>query len=162
MKAFKKNSHCSYCGHPFRENQPWPRRCTGCQNISFLNPLPVAVILVPVDEGLLAIRRGIEPNTGKLALPGGFIDLGESWQEAAMRELQEETGVIIRPDQVAVFDVLSAPDGTVLIFGITAPLASADLPPFEPTDETTERVILKAPTDLAFPLHTQVVNKFFT
>jgi len=38
--------------------------------------------LIPVHDGLLFVRRGIEPRKGKLALPGGFINLGETWQEA--------------------------------------------------------------------------------
>ncbi len=61
--------------------------------MSFLNPLPVAVMLVPAAGGLVVIRRGIEPAKGLLALPGGYINLGESWQQAAARELFEETGI---------------------------------------------------------------------
>ena len=80
----QKNSHCSYCGARFAEDGPWPRRCAACANVSYLNPLPVAVLLQPVDDGLLVIRRAIAP-VGRLALPGGFIDVGESWQAAAAR-----------------------------------------------------------------------------
>jgi ADP-ribose pyrophosphatase YjhB (NUDIX family) len=156
----KKNSHCSYCGHPFAKDQPWPRTCSACSNTSFLNPLPVSVLLVPVDDGLLVIRRSIPP-VGKLALPGGYIGLGESWQEAGAREVFEETRVEVDPAGVSEFRVLSAPDGTVLIFGLASARSSSDLPPFEPTNETSERVILREPEDLAFPLHTQVVREYF-
>jgi 8-oxo-dGTP pyrophosphatase MutT (NUDIX family) len=157
----KKNSHCSYCGHPFVEDQPWPRQCLSCRQTSFLNPLPVSVVLLPVDEGLLVIRRGIEPHQGKLALPGGYINLGESWQEAGARELAEETGITIVPAQIREFRIRSAPDGTLLLFGLAPPLSAADLPPFVPTPETTEQLILTAPVELAFPLHTEVVKIFF-
>ena len=58
----ERNSHCSYCGHPFSPHQPWPRTCANCGEISFQNPAPVAVVLVPIDGGLLAVRRGIEPG----------------------------------------------------------------------------------------------------
>ena len=114
----KKNSHCSYCGQPFREDQPWPRTCACCGNTSFLNSIPVAVALIPVDDGLLFVRRGIEPRKGKLTLPGSFINLGESWQEAGARQVLEETGVAIAPDEIREFHVRSAPDGTLLIFGV--------------------------------------------
>lgn len=158
----EKNSHCSYCGARFGPAAPWPRRCAACGNTSYLNPLPVAVVLQPVDDGLLAIRRAIPP-VGRLALPGGFIDAGESWQHAAARELREETGVVIGPSTLREARVLSAPDGTLLVFGLAPPLDSAALPPFTPTAETSERVVLRGATDeMAFPLHAHVVQEYFS
>jgi len=125
------------------------------------NPLPVAVLLLPVDDGVLAIRRAVPPRAGELALPGGFIELGETWQQAAARELYEEAGVRIDPAAVEDERVLSAPDGTLLVFGRGPLLTASSLPPFSPTDETSERVLLRAPTQLAFPLHTLVLDDFF-
>lgn len=159
--GWQKNSHCSYCGYPFETAQPWPRQCAHCQQISYLNPLPVAVLLLPVDDGILAVRREVGPGQGQLALPGGFIDLGESWQQACARELVEEAGIHIAADQVTLFEVHSAPDGTVLIFGLAPKLGSQSLPEFSPTNETSERVILLQPTPLAFALHTQVLEAYF-
>jgi ADP-ribose pyrophosphatase YjhB (NUDIX family) len=156
-----KNSYCSYCGHAFPDHAPWPRLCTHCGNMSFLNPLPVAVVLVPVDEGLIVIRRGIEPRKGMLALPGGYINLGESWQQAAAREVYEETGISLLSDSIREFGVRSAEDGTLLIFGLASASASSELPPFAPTDETTERAILTEPQELAFALHLEMVRRFF-
>ncbi|MBC8076948.1 MAG: NUDIX hydrolase, partial [Chloroflexales bacterium] len=66
----QKNAHCSYCGAPFAAAAPWPRRCAACGNTSYLNPLPVAVVLVPVGGGVLLVRRAIPPQQGTLALPG--------------------------------------------------------------------------------------------
>jgi ADP-ribose pyrophosphatase YjhB (NUDIX family) len=129
--------------------------------MSFLNPLPVAVVLVPVDAGLIVIRRGIEPRKGMLALPGGYINLGESWQQAAVREVYEETGIVVKTDEILEFGVRSAEDGTLLIFGLASPRASSDLLPFAPTDETTERAILTEPQELAFALHLEMVRRFF-
>src|ERR1700687_165917 len=77
-----RNTHCSFCGHAFQPDAPWPRACAECGQVSYLKPLPVAVTLVPVDDGLLVVRRGIEPGRGRLALPGGYINLGETWQQA--------------------------------------------------------------------------------
>ena len=158
---FKRNSHCSFCGHPFAADQPWPRRCAACEQTTYLNPLPVAVVLVPIDGGLLLVRRSIPPKQGMLALPGGYINLGESWQAAGAREVREETGVLIDPDEIEDFRVLSAPDGTVLIFGIAKSRATADLPAFATTDEASECVVLRAPQELAFDLHQRVMEEFF-
>lgn len=160
----EKDSHCSYCGHKFDQNQSFPRTCNHCGNVTFRNPIPVVVVLVPVDSGLLLIRRGIEPQRGLLALPGGYIDLSESWQEAAVREVFEETGVSLQPQEVREFRVCSAPDGTLLIFGTAPHQNAADLPPFVANEETTERVILSqcSPRQLAFPLHAEVIHAFFS
>ncbi|MBI4853685.1 MAG: NUDIX domain-containing protein [Acidobacteria bacterium] len=159
---YKRNSHCSFCGSAFNPNDAWPRKCSNCQNTTFLNPTPVAVILLPVDDGLYTIRRNIEPKKGQLALPGGYINLGESWQTAAARELYEESGVKIEASEVTLFNVLSAPDGTVLIFGLAKARSSKEISEFIESEESTEALIIKEFQDLAFPLHTQVVKDFFS
>ncbi|MCD0449824.1 NUDIX domain-containing protein [Actinocorallia sp. API 0066] len=156
-----RNSHCSFCGSRFGEGAAWPRTCGACGNTSYLNPVPVAVLLVPVDGGLLTVRRAVPPRVGVLALPGGFIDHGESWQEAASRELLEEAGVTVDPATIGLFAAHSAPDGTLLVFGAAPDLASSDLPPFTPTAEASERVVITGPRDLAFPLHTRAAQQFF-
>ncbi|GII90533.1 NUDIX domain-containing protein [Sinosporangium siamense] len=156
-----KNSHCSYCGTAYAAGSAWPRTCGGCGQTGYLNPLPVAVMVLPVDDGLLVVRRDVEPRRGELALPGGFIDMGESWQQAAARELREETGVAVDPAAVRLLDVHSAPDGTVLVFARGPRLAAPDLPPVAATAETSEWLVITGPRELAFPLHTRVVADYF-
>ncbi len=46
--------------------------------MTYRNLTPVAVVLLLVDDGVLAIRRGIEPARGQFVMPGGFMDFGES------------------------------------------------------------------------------------
>lgn len=156
-----KNSHCTYCGQGFESDQSWPRHCSSCQQISYLNPLPVAVLLLPVDDGILTIRREVGPGRGKLALPGGFIDQGESWQQACARELWEEAGVHVMADQIKLLAVHSAPDDSILIFGLAPRMASSDLEAFTATNETSQRLIISEPVVLAFSLHTQVLKAYF-
>lgn len=157
-----KNSHCSFCGAVFESGQEWPRTCGNCGNISYVNPLPVAVMIVPTDKGVVLIRRGIEPALGKWALPGGYMHLDETWQEAGAREVWEETRITIDPESIRDFRVRSAPDGALLVFGIAAPLRAADLPPFEPDREALERTLVTAsPEDMAFLLHRRALEAFF-
>jgi ADP-ribose pyrophosphatase YjhB (NUDIX family) len=159
----RKHAHCGYCGRAFAPDQPWPRTCAGCNEISYLNPLPVVVLLLPVDDGLLCVRRTIEPRAGWLSLPGGFLDEGESWQAGCVRELFEETNVRIDPAEIELFRVFSPdpPWGFVLIFGLARHRRLEDLPPFEVNSECSERVVLTAPQELAFPTHTQAVVDYF-
>lgn len=159
---YQRNSHCSYCGQPFAAGQPWPRVCSRCGNTSYINPLPVAVVIVPVDAGVLLVRRAIPPYLGGLALPGGFIDYGESWQQAGAREVYEELGVIVLPDAIEHLWAASAPDSTLLVFGVAAPLRTAELPPFVPNSEASERLLVVEPVELAFSLHTLALRMYFS
>jgi 8-oxo-dGTP diphosphatase len=161
-----QHSHCSYCGTAYPQGMPWPRTCVGCGEITWSNPIPVAVALLPVrvadgTTGLVVVRRDIEPARGQLALPGGFIEAGESWQQAAVRELREETGLDDDPAQVSLVDVASTPGLSILIFGLLPVRDAADLPPSAPTEEATEWLVITAPQPLAFPTHTAVVRDWF-
>jgi hypothetical protein len=57
---------------------------------------------------------------------------------------------------------LEAGDGVLLVFGRARPRTWASLPPFVPTNESSETVRITGPLELAFPLHTQVVREYFT
>jgi ADP-ribose pyrophosphatase YjhB (NUDIX family) len=152
-------AHCTFCGARFTPDQRWPRRCAACGETSYLNPKPVAVALQPVGLGLLVVRRGMPPARDRLALPGGFIDVDETWQQAAVRELSEETGLRADPSAVRLYDTLSAPDGTLLVFGLLPAIAA--LPPFQDNDETLGLDVIEGPTELGFSLHTAVANRYF-
>ncbi len=161
QETFVKNSHCSYCGSAFPVGLAWPRRCPACHHVTYRNPLPVSVVLLPVDDGLLLIRRTQEPQAGKWALPGGFIEAGETWQEAGARELGEETGITIEAGGLRLFDARSAPDGMLLVFGLAPPQSSQDLPPFVPSVETSEMTVTRGPLELAFSTHTEVAARYW-
>jgi ADP-ribose pyrophosphatase YjhB (NUDIX family) len=155
-----KNSHCSYCGAEFPPAEPWPKKCRVCDNSTYLNPLPVVVVLLPVAEGLVVIRRNVEPQKGTLTLPGGYLDLGETWQEGARRELLEETGIGIRPDELSLFDVQNGLDDTLVIFGLGARQPRECFRPFS-SAETQEVALIEKPIELGFPMHTRVVRSYF-
>lgn len=70
--------------------------CTSCGFIFYQGP-KLAVATVIVDDGkILLNKRDIEPRRGRWSFPSGYVDLGESVQEAAIRETREETGLTVR------------------------------------------------------------------
>jgi len=63
--------------------------------------------LVIKDDGVLMVKRGKSPSKGMWAVPGGRVELGETLQEAAEREVLEETGITVRAGApVYVFDMV--------------------------------------------------------
>ena len=75
----------------------------------------VGVGAIVVHEGrVLLIRRAKEPLRGRWVVPGGTVELGETLEEAVVREVREETGIVVRPlDVVTVFDRIERRDGVV-------------------------------------------------
>jgi ADP-ribose pyrophosphatase YjhB (NUDIX family) len=67
--------------------------CPNCDFIDYKNPLPVAVAIAVKGKKVLMIKRGVAPRKGAWGPPSGFIEVGETPEEACLRELKEETGV---------------------------------------------------------------------
>ena len=158
-------AHCSYCGTAYPPAAGWPRVCAACGQTVWRNPLPVAVAVLPVRTeaglGVVVVRRDIEPARGRLALPGGFIEYGEEWRDALVRELREETGLLADPADATLFAVHSAPaGGTMMVFGELPARPAESLPPSAPTEEATEWLVLTEPVELAFDTHTRVLADF--
>jgi ADP-ribose pyrophosphatase YjhB (NUDIX family) len=128
----------------------------------YRNPHPVVLLLLPVDDGVLLIRRKGTKRHGQLAFPGGYLEVGETWQEGAARELFEESGIRISADTVSLLSLESSEDGELLlIFAVAEAISGKNLPQFLPNLETSERVVVFQPVELAFPLHSEVLRRYF-
>ena len=171
MKA-TRDTYCSYCGTRYGEPLAYPRTCKSCSTQVWANPIPVSVMLLPVvtgdRTGLLVVRRSIEPRLGKLALVGGFLEEQETWAEGAVREVREETGVVVRPDTLTAFWFTSTEPrpNRVLLFSVAQPVSAASFGPFVASPETDERGLVFGPDGLddvfAFPLHAKAARRYFS
>jgi ADP-ribose pyrophosphatase YjhB (NUDIX family) len=159
---YKQDSFCGYCGTYFTEQIKWPRKCFICWNESYKNPLPVVVVLIPVRRGLLIQQRGIMPGKGEWALPSGYINDKETYQQAAVREMKEEIYLDSKVEDYELFDVCSSVAGTLLIFAVYYRILPrmSDLN-FVPNEEVLDIKTITAPEDLIFPTHTEMVKRYF-
>jgi len=95
MDAVKR--YCPWCGEPLsRRSEDGRERfyCGSEKRFVYENPVPASTAVLFDGEGrILLVLRNREPGAGEWALPGGFVENGESPEDAAKRELFEETGL---------------------------------------------------------------------
>ena len=137
-----KYSFCPKCGQSLRYQQIDEQTALVCQNqncgfIFWQSSKPTVCVMIPNDMGqLLMTTRAIEPEKGKLDLPGGFLLDGEHPHDSARREIKEELGVDIMITGQAECDIdRYGHDGDyTLNIGIVAEITGGTL---SPSDELT-------------------------
>ncbi|PIU54357.1 MAG: NUDIX hydrolase [Deltaproteobacteria bacterium CG07_land_8_20_14_0_80_60_11] len=129
---------CPQCGGRLEKRllKPMePRRlvCTVCGFIFYLDPKLSVIAVIPMDEGVVMVRRAINPGYGLWVVPGGFVDLGEVVEDALVRETQEETLLTVRP--IRLLNIYSYPDHRTVIAAYVTEYVSGEL---AAGDETLE------------------------
>ncbi len=157
---------CKFCGIEHTVDN-YPKKCSNCEMETFKNPLPVAVLLLPVITpdgkiGMLTGQRSIAPKIGEFGLIGGYVDCGDaSFEAAAVRELLEEARITIPVDDVRT--VYSYSDGTFMLVFCEAntPIPLAVVEDFFPTSECSSLEVLFEPETLCFVSHTVAMADWF-
>ena len=114
-------------------------------------------VIIPSERGVVLIRRGNEPFEGRWALPGGFVEVGETVEEAAYREAAEETGLAVEVAHlVGVYsDPERDPRGHNVSVAFLARVLSGDL--VAATDASEVAVLDPSSVDLAFD-HRKIIE----
>ena len=88
--------YCSACGGKLNPQASGPARCSGCGRLAYLDPKLAAAAIIPYRDGIVLVRRAIEPAYGKWSFPSGYVNRGEKVESAVEREVLEETGLHIK------------------------------------------------------------------
>ena len=91
-----KDRYCPQCAAPLQVRHIHGAKrpvCPGCGRILYYDPKLAASVIVDKEGKVLMVRRATEPGLGLWSFPGGYVDRGEVLEEAAARELWEETGL---------------------------------------------------------------------
>jgi 8-oxo-dGTP diphosphatase len=93
----KTKLFCNFCGKSLGTDvlEGKTRQvCPSCEQVYYENPLPVASVILPNrDREIILVKREREPYKHMWCCPIGFAETGESIEDAALRELREETGI---------------------------------------------------------------------
>jgi 8-oxo-dGTP diphosphatase len=117
--ALAQARYCPRCAQPAEIAYPRSLSCPHCGYGAYYNPKPVAAAIpVTPDGGIILLRRAFEPGKDLWTFPGGFVDLGESVEEAARREVQEELEIDVTLGPV--LNVYSRPEERVVLIVYTA------------------------------------------
>jgi 8-oxo-dGTP diphosphatase len=114
-------------------------------------------VVIPSERGVVLIRRGSEPFKGKWALPGGFVEVGETVEEAADRETAEETSLVVEVARlVGVYsDPERDPRGHNVSVAFLVRVLGGELAPA--TDAAEVAVLDPASVELAFD-HRRIIE----
>lgn len=119
------NKFCGRCGHAMtRSNTERAQVCTNCNNIVYPRISPVVIVAVHNGNKLLMARNLDHPDKSRLFLISGFVEIGESLEQAAEREVMEEAGLHVK--NIRYFSSQPWAFSDSLIAGFTAELDGSD------------------------------------
>jgi ADP-ribose pyrophosphatase YjhB (NUDIX family) len=158
-------NYCSNCGKPVvvrvPEGDTLPRYvCDHCDAIHYQNPKIVAGCIPEWEDKVLLCKRAIEPRYGKWTLPAGFMENGETVQEAAARETLEEA--LADVEDLRLFGMFNIPHVNQVYVIFRARLSRRE---FAPGAESLSCELVAEEEvpwpEIAFPVIDRALKQFF-
>jgi 8-oxo-dGTP diphosphatase len=121
---------CPRCGGDLEKRivkamEPKRLVCQNCSFIFYQDPKVVAGTIFTVRGGIVLLKRGVEPAMGKWVFPGGYVDRGESVDDAAIRETKEECQLDVKLS--SLLNVYSYPGSPNIIVVYAAEVVGGEL-----------------------------------
>jgi ADP-ribose pyrophosphatase YjhB (NUDIX family) len=152
--------YCLLCGTPLEARRQEDRdrpTCPACGFIHYLDPKVAVAVVLGDATGVLLGRRRIDPGAGLWSFPAGYVNRGEVLEEAAVREVLEELGLLVRlTGLVGVYSESGEPVVLVVYAGEVE--AGEPQPDGREVSEVRRFALDALPDDLAFPHDRQVLS----
>jgi ADP-ribose pyrophosphatase YjhB (NUDIX family) len=153
MKPLQLN-FCPNCGAPMADRSVFGRirrACSACGFIFFREPKLAVGALVERNGQVLLVRRAVDPQRGYWCLPAGYVEFDEGPVAAVIREVREETGLVIHVGELlAAYHVRSDPRGMGVILMYRAFPVGGRLAPDDDASEAKFFAPAELPRELAF------------
>jgi len=156
--------YCSQCGqknvYEFIDGSH-RYHCIKCKSIHYENPKPTATIICTQGNSILLAKRALQPAKGEWGLPGGFMELNETLEEAAQRELKEETNLIGEVVQIiSTCSHYGTIFGDILLIGVE--MKVSDYSVMKAGDDAAEVHFFDFDNlpDIAFYCHNKFINEY--
>lgn len=162
----KAKSFCHFCGSRLSKKFFEGRDrfyCDTCDSPIYENPVPATCVIATDKSGsVLLVKRNEEPKKGFWCLPGGFMEIGETPEDAALREFREETGLKGRiASLMGVLTHKSPRYGSILIVGFIVNELEGSI---RPGDDASEAIFFSKDElpEIAFDSHVSFIRAFYS
>jgi 8-oxo-dGTP diphosphatase len=156
---------CPRCGGPLNPRQMDGRKrlvCSRCGFVFYRNPVPAVAVIIPGGGRIVLVRRAEDPRRGDWCLPAGFMELDETPEECAVREVKEETGLDIRVTELFGVDIgRDDPRNQVVLIIFLAELTGGEMRAGDDASEVAWYGPGQLPGRIAFATHRRALGRYF-
>ncbi|MBF0226526.1 MAG: NUDIX domain-containing protein [Desulfobacterales bacterium] len=161
----REKIYCCFCSGQLVTKE-WEGRirlfCENCNEAIYENPIPATCsVVINANEEVLLVKRSVPPQKGLWCLPGGFMELGESPEKCALRELKEETGILgLIYKCLGVTAIKSKMYDTILMMGYLIKDYSGEIFPGDDAEDAKFFKLEKLPP-IAFDSHKAFIRAYY-